>query len=111
LCVTVHYPFHPHRGKQFRVVSQSREADGWVAVATGEEKDLKIPRWMLAPESAAVSVTERPLIGLLALRRVQALLQLHDASTQCVRPHFSSISRAKLLELRFKPRRGGSSSN
>ena len=82
LCVTVHYPFHPHRGKQFRVVSQSREADGWVAVATGEEKNLKIPRWMLAPESATISVTERPLIALSALRRVQELLQLHDASTQ-----------------------------
>ena len=59
--VTVHYPFHPLRGRALEVVCAPRpgNGDGAVTVLEPTGQRLKIPCWMLSPAAAQVRLAER----------------------------------------------------
>jgi hypothetical protein len=83
--VRVFYPFHPLRDVVLQVVRRPKRGDGAVAVVDPAGKRLKIPVWMLSPECAAVTITERPYLSSESLLSLASLLstRLHAADQIC----------------------------
>ena len=64
--ITVHYPFHPHRGQELEVVSASRHNDGSVTVV-GPDGGLRMPKWMVAATAARFCVSPQATLSCSAL--------------------------------------------
>ena len=80
----MHYPFHPLHGQELQVFVRSRSPDGTVTVEDANQKRLKIPLWMVAPDAAESKVTAAPTLDAQALLELVELWELHHgrASTE-----------------------------
>lgn len=68
--VQVYYPFHPLRGAILQVVRRPKRGDGAVSVMDPVGKRIKIPLWMLSPDCAAITITEKAYLSKEALLRI-----------------------------------------
>jgi hypothetical protein len=75
---TVHYPFHPLRGKQLEVVHTPRGEGGAVVVAVPGGHRLKIPTWMLEPRASAIVIRPEPIVSARAWLVLCDLLGIDD---------------------------------
>jgi len=50
--VRIFYPFHPLHGLNLQVIRKGKRGDGAVCVRDPAGKRLKIPAWMLTPDSS-----------------------------------------------------------
>jgi hypothetical protein len=90
--VQVYYPFHPLRGAILQVVRRPKRGDGAVSVIDPIGRRLKIPLWMLSPDCAAITITEKAYLSKAALLHLTSLLvtrlpaadQIHDNLLQTV---------------------------
>jgi hypothetical protein len=97
--VQVFYPFHPLRDAVLQVVRRPKRGDGAVVVVDPAGKRLKIPIWMLSPECAAITITERPQLSSASLLSLVSLLS--------TRLHPAEQIRDNLLETVVDGRKGG----
>src|SRR5215469_13511276 len=65
--VQVFYPFHPLHGVVLRVLRRPERGAGAVCVMDPAGRRLKIPIWMLLPECAEITISQRPHLGKQAL--------------------------------------------
>jgi hypothetical protein len=72
--VQVFYPFHPLHTARLRVVRRPDRGDGAVCVMDPAGKRLKIPVWMLLPESAEIKISQQPHLGKQALLSLASLI-------------------------------------
>src|SRR4030095_2926625 len=72
--VRIFYPFHPLCGLSLQVIRKPRRGDGTVTVVDPAGRRLKIPTWMLLPDSADVHIVEQPLLNEEALLSLTTLL-------------------------------------
>jgi len=90
--VQVFYQFHPLHGSTLRVVRRPKQGDGAVSVSDPAGRRLKIPLWMLLPNSAEMKVAQQPLLSKEALLSLTSLLvtlpdiedRVHDNLLQTV---------------------------
>ena len=90
--VQVFYSFHPLRGATLQVIRRPKRGDGAVAVMDPTGRRLKIPVWMLSPDSAEMKITEKPHLSKDALLCLTSLLttpvdtpdRVHDNLLQTV---------------------------
>jgi hypothetical protein len=85
--VTIQYPFHPHAGQTWPVVSAPRHADGSYTVKDPAGFPLQVPVWMTEPTAANARLSATPFLSVAALREVYALLSLHDWSATLLSSH------------------------
>src|SRR5271156_813079 len=71
--VQVFYPFHPLHGVILRVLRRPKRGDGAVCVMDPAGRQLKIPIWMLLPECAEITISQRPRLGKQALLSLASL--------------------------------------
>jgi hypothetical protein len=77
--VRVFYPFHPLYNFTLRVIRRPKRGDGAASVLDLTGRRLKIPLWMLSPDSAEIKITERAHLSREALLSLALLLaQLLD---------------------------------
>src|SRR5207245_8962244 len=57
--VQVFYPFHPLHGATLQIVREPKRGDGAVSIIDSTGRRLKIPVWMLVPDSAEIKLAER----------------------------------------------------
>src|SRR6202008_4927707 len=57
--VQVFYPFHPLHGVTLRILRRPKRGDGAVCVIEPSGRRLKIPIWMLLPECAEITLSQR----------------------------------------------------
>jgi hypothetical protein len=57
--VRVFYPFHPLYGATVQILRKPKRGDGAVSVIDHAGKRLKIPVWMLSPDSSGIRISER----------------------------------------------------
>ena len=74
LTATVYYPFHPLRGRELRVTSRPRHPGSPVTAMDEAGFGLRIPAWMVAPESAHYQLAAYATLDARALRALAALL-------------------------------------
>src|ERR1700745_1280987 len=72
--VQVFYPFHPLHGVTLRILRRSKRGDGAVCVIDPSGRRLKIPIWMLLPECAEITISQRPRLGKRALLSLASLI-------------------------------------
>lgn len=72
--VQVFYQFHPLHGSTLRVVRRPKQGDGAVSVIDPAGRRLKIPLWMLLPNSAEMEIAQQPLLSKEALLSLTSLL-------------------------------------
>src|SRR6201987_6221150 len=72
--VQVFYPFHPLHGVTLRILSRPKRGDGAVCVMDAAGRRLKIPIWMLFPECAEITISQRPRLGKQALLSLASLI-------------------------------------
>jgi hypothetical protein len=72
--VQVFYPFHPLHGATLQILRRPKRGDGAVCVRDPGGRRLKIPVWMLLPESAEIMISERPQLGKEALLSLASLI-------------------------------------
>src|SRR6201981_946726 len=72
--VQVFYPFHPLHGVTLRILRRPKRGDGAVCVMDPAGRRLKIPIWMLLPECAEITISQRPRLGKQALLSLASLL-------------------------------------
>src|SRR5262249_40108135 len=72
--VQVFYPFHPLHGVTLRVLRRPERGDGAVCVVEPAGKRLKIPIWMLLPECAEITISQRPHLSKQALLALASLI-------------------------------------
>ena len=72
--VRIFYPFHPLHGLNLQVIRKGKRGDGAVCVRDPAGKRLKIPAWMLTPDSSAVEIVEQPHLSKDALQRLASLI-------------------------------------
>ena len=72
--VQVFYPFHPLHGVTLRVLRRPERGDGAVCVVDPAGRRLKIPIWMLLPECAEITISQRPHLGKQALLSLASLI-------------------------------------
>jgi len=72
--VQVFYSFHPLHGLSLRVIRRPKLGDGAVCVIDPTRRRLKIPVWMLSPESAEMKIVARAHLSRDALLRLTSLL-------------------------------------
>jgi hypothetical protein len=72
--VCVIYPFHPLHGVSLRVVRRPKLGDGAVCVTDPTGRRLKIPVWMLSPDSAEMKIVDRAHLSRDALLSLTSLL-------------------------------------
>ena len=72
--VHVFYSFHPLQGLTLRIVRRPKQGDGAVCVIDSTNRRLKIPVWMLSPDSATVTIVERAHLSREALLKLVSLL-------------------------------------
>src|SRR5580704_5816326 len=65
--VQVFYPFHPLHGVTLRILRRPERRDGAVCVMDPAGRRLKIPIWMLLPECAETTISQRPHLSKQAL--------------------------------------------
>lgn len=70
---TVHYRFHPLHGRELEAVVMPRREDGVVTVEDSAGVRLKIPRWMLLPDAARLTIAAQASV---ALRPLLAIVEL-----------------------------------
>jgi hypothetical protein len=75
--VQVFYPFHPLRGATVQILRRPKREDGAVSVIDRSGKRLKIPVWMLSPETAQIMISEQAHLSKEALLSLASLLSLH----------------------------------
>jgi hypothetical protein len=73
--VQVFYPFHPLRGSTLQIVRRPKRGDGAVCVIDPTARRLKIPVWMLLPDSAKIEIAEQPYLSKEALLSLASLLE------------------------------------
>jgi hypothetical protein len=81
--VTVHYPFHPHCGKELKVIRKTRLGDGSLVVLDPWGMPLKTPVWMVRPEAKLCELTAAPEISARALLELAELLGAYSPSSPC----------------------------
>src|SRR6202051_4979441 len=72
--VQVFYPFHPLHGVTLRILRRPKRGDGAVCVMDPAGRRLKIPVWMLLPECAEITISQRPRLGKQALLSLASLI-------------------------------------
>ena len=72
--VQVFYPFHPLHGVTLRVLRRPERGDGSVCVVDSAGKRRKIPIWMLLPECAETTISQRPHLSKQALLSLASLI-------------------------------------
>ena len=72
--VQVFYPFHPLHGVTLRILRRPKRGDGAVCVIDPAGRRLKIPIWMLLPECAEITISQRPHLGKQALLSLASLI-------------------------------------
>jgi hypothetical protein len=72
--VQVFYPFHPLHGVTLRILRRPKRGDGAVCVVDPAGRRLKIPIWMLLPECAEITISQRPHLGKQALLSLASLI-------------------------------------
>jgi hypothetical protein len=75
--VQVFYPFHPLQGATVQILRRPKREDGAVSVIDRSGKRLKIPVWMLSPETAQIMISEQAHLSKEALLSLASLLSLH----------------------------------
>ena len=75
--VQVFYRFHPLHGATVRILRRPERGDGAVSVIDRTGKRLKIPVWMLSPETGSIVISERARLSKEALLSLASLLSLH----------------------------------
>src|ERR1700681_4204906 len=70
----VFYPFHPLHGVTLRVLRRPERGDGGVCVVDPGGRRLKIPIWMLLPECAETTISQRPHLSKQALLSLASLI-------------------------------------
>ena len=88
--VRVFYPFHPLHGSTVQILRRPERGDGAVSVIDRNGKRLKIPIWMLSPETTSVVINEQACLSREALLSLATLLSLHAED----RGHDSLLSTA-----------------
>jgi Family of unknown function (DUF5372) len=89
--VQVFYPFHPLHGSTVQILRRPERGDGAVSVMDRNGKRLKIPIWMLSPETTSVVINEQACLSREALLSLATLLSLHAGED---RGHDSLLSTA-----------------
>src|ERR1700736_3347033 len=90
--VQVFYPFHPLHGVTLRILRRPKRGDGAVCVIDPAGRRLKIPIWMLLPECAEITISQRPHLGkqaLLSLASLIASQSTHPVHDNLRRPRVS----------------------
>jgi len=72
--VRIFHPFHPLRGLSVQVIRKPKRGDGAVTVVDAAGRRLKIPTWMLLPDSADVQIVDQPHLNKEALLGLTTLL-------------------------------------
>src|SRR5215831_796140 len=72
--VQVFYPFHPLHGVTLRILRRPKRGDGAVCVTDPAGRRLKIPIWMLLPECAEITISQRPHLSKQALLSLASLI-------------------------------------
>jgi hypothetical protein len=72
--VQVFYPFHPLHGVSLQVIRRPKRGDGAVSVLDVAGKRLKIPLWMLFPESAGIKTSDQAHLSKESLLSLASLL-------------------------------------
>jgi hypothetical protein len=72
--VQVYYPFHPLHGVTLRVLRRPERGDGAVCVVDPGGRRLKIPIWMLLPECAETTISQRAHLSKQALLSLASLI-------------------------------------
>jgi hypothetical protein len=75
--VQVFYPFHPLYGATVQVLRKPKRGDGAVSVIDQAGKRLKIPVWMLSPDSIGIKISERVHLSKEALLSLTSLISPH----------------------------------
>ena len=75
--VQVFYPFHPLYGATVQILRKPKRGDGAVSVIDQAGKRLKIPVWMLSPDSIGIKISERVHLSKEALLSLTSLLSPH----------------------------------
>ena len=75
--VQVFYPFHPLYGATVQILRKPKRGDGAVSVIDQAGKRLKIPVWMLSPDSSGIRLSERVHLSKEALLSLTSLLSPH----------------------------------
>ena len=75
--VQVFYPFHPLYGATVQILRKPKRGDGAVSVIDQAGKRLKIPVWMLSPDSSGIKISERVHLNKEALLSLTSLLSPH----------------------------------
>jgi hypothetical protein len=68
------YPFHPLYGATVQILRKPKRGDGAVSVIDYSGKRLKIPVWMLSPDSSGIRISERVHLSKEALLSLTSLL-------------------------------------
>jgi hypothetical protein len=72
--VQVLYPFHPLHGVPLRVLRRPERGDGAVCVVDPAGRRLKIPTWMMLPECAETTISQRPHLSKQVLLSLASLI-------------------------------------
>src|SRR3984893_16838899 len=72
--VQVFYPFHPLNGVTLRVLRRPERGDGAVCVVDPAGRRLMVPIWMLLPECAETTISQRPHLSKQALLSLASLI-------------------------------------
>jgi len=75
--VHVFYRFHPLCSSTLQIVRRPKRGDGAVSVIDQTGRRLKIPVWMLSPETAQITISEQAHLSKEALLSLASLLSLH----------------------------------
>src|SRR4030095_7395766 len=72
--VRVFYPFHPLYNFTLQVIRRPKRGDGAASVLDLSGRRLKIPLWMLSPDSSEIKVSDRAHVSREALLSLASLL-------------------------------------
>jgi len=67
LKIRVYYPFHPFCGCELEAVFKPKRFDGAMTIIAPDGKSLKIPSWMVLPQSSQFKILENAEISTRAL--------------------------------------------
>jgi len=72
--VQVFYRFHPLYSSTLQIMRRPKRGDGAVSVIDSTGRRLKIPVWMLLPDSAEIKITEQAYLSKEALLSLASLV-------------------------------------
>ena len=72
--VQVFYRFHPLYSSTLQILRRPKRGDGAVSVIDSTGRRLKIPVWMLLPDSAQIKIAEQPYLSKEALLSLASLV-------------------------------------